>query len=319
MKKYTNAEKKIVKSFRLQAVSVYQGATGDNALCCRKVTSTMVTSSEQALTDTTDVTSPWTTPNISQSAKSVAGDCLILGVNVTIPWDNPRNLISMEDEYLIDRLKAAIFIPILYLVGAPANVVNMVVFFRQGLKERIYFCLFSLALVDLVYLTLVFVIFAERVYTQFTREGGERFGPVYQYVVNNNVIGLYGFSYGSALLSAVISTERCVCVLFPLRAQGCIPTKVLAIVVVISVSVLGFLRFAITAQYRVPCFYEEGTGRTSWRVYVTDYHFRYKTMLSVLDGALYGFCVSVGCPFVVLITTTLTAVKLRRVVRWAEV
>ena len=261
------------------------------------------------------MTSPWpATDSVNQSTSGIPDHCVILGVNATIPWDNPRNLISMEDEHLIDRLKSAIFIPLLYLVGAPANVVNMVVFFRQGLRERINVCLFSLALVDLLYLTLLFVFYAERLYTQFT-DGG-KYGSVYRYMMNNNVIGLYGFGYGPPLLAAIISTERCVCVLFPLRAQRCIPTKALAIVIVVSVAVLGFLRFVITAQYRVTCFYETRSQRQSWQVYVTDYHFRNKAMLSALNGVFYGFVLSVGCPVVVLITTTVTAVRLQRTVRW---
>ena len=255
-----------------------------------------------------------TTDNINQSANIIANNCVILGVNATIPWDNSRNLISQEAEYHIDRLKSAVFIPILYLIGAPANIVNMVVFFKQSLKERINVCLFSLALVDFVYLTLLFVFYAERIYTQFT--DGERYGPVYRYMMNNNVVGLYGFSYGSTLLSAIISTERCVCVLFPLRAQRCIPTKVLTVVIVVSVSVLVSLRFIITAQYQVTCFYEMRTERQSWQVYVTDYHFRNKAMLEALNGVLYGFCLSVGCPVVVLITTTITAISLQQTVRW---
>lgn len=264
--------------------------------------------------ETTGMSSSWTTHTVNQSVSGIADDCVILGVNASIPWDNARNLISQEVEHLTDRLKAAVFIPILYLFGAPANVVNMVVFFKQGLKERINFCLFSLALLDLIYLTLLFVFYAERVYTQFT-DGG-KYGPVYRYMMNHNVIGLYGFGYGPVLLSAIISTERCVCVLFPLRAQRCMPTKVLAIIIGVSLSVLVLLRFVITAQYRVTCFYEMATGRRSWQVYVTAYHFRNKEWLNALDGVFYGFCLSVGCPAIALVAAVVTAVRLQQTVRW---
>ena len=277
--------------------------------------STMVASSEQSLLETTWRTSPRTTAdNVSQSLSSIPDNCIVLGVNATIPWDHPGNLISQETEHLIDRLKATVFIPILYLAGTPANLVNALVFFRQGLKARINMCLFSLALVDLIYLNVLFAIYAERIYTQFT--DGEKIGPAYRYIVNNNVAGLVGFGNGPALLCAIIATERCVCVLFPLRARTCIPTKVLAIVIAVSVSLLGFLRFVVTAQYQVTCFYEVRTERQSWQLYVTDYHFRNKAMLKAVGGVFYGFCISVGCPVVVLITTTITAVKLQQTVRW---
>jgi len=226
------------------------------------------------------MTSAWTTLHINQSMNGIPKNCIILGMNATIPWDNPRNLISRETGLLVDRLKSAIFIPILYLVGAPANVINMAVFFRQGLSKRINMCLFSLALLDLISLTVIFSFYAERIFTI----DGEKYWPAYGYMVNNNVIGLIGFGNGSVLLSAIISTERCICVLFPLRSQRCIPTKVLAAIIVVSVLVLVSLRFVVTAQYQVTCFYEMRTDIKSWQFYVSDYYFRNKAMLKVLGG-----------------------------------
>ena len=228
-----------------------------------KSTSPMEAWSVQSLPETTEMTSAWTTLHTNQSMNGIPKNCIILGMNATIPWDNPRNLISRETGLVVDRIKSAIFIPILYIVGAPANVINMAVFFRQGLSKRINMCLFSLALLDLISLTVIFSFYAERIYTQFTDD--ENYGTVYRYMVNNNVIGLIGFGNGSVLLSAIISTERCICVLFPLRSQRCIPTKVLAAIIVVSVLVLVSLRFVVTAQYQVTCFYEMRTERLSWQ------------------------------------------------------
>ena len=96
--------------------------------------SSTVTSSEQTPTDTSGVTSAWGTGSTSNDWVNVTPDhCIILGVNATVPWDQPGNVVSMEAEYLVDRVKSAILIPLLYLLGAPANVLNMLVFFRQGL------------------------------------------------------------------------------------------------------------------------------------------------------------------------------------------
>ena len=262
----------------------------------------------------TAVTSSWTVDNVNQSVSSAPDSCLILGMNTTIPWDNPLNLISMETEYLFDRINSAILVPALYLIGLPANCINMAAFFKQGLKEKINFCLFSLALVDLICLTEIFMIHAERIYTQFT--DGQRMGTIHRYMVDNNVIGLYGFLYGSMFLFAIISVERCICVLFPLRAKTCISTKAIAFIAVVGVFSLGFGRFAITAMYQVTCFYEMRTQRVLWRLYVNDYYFRNKAVISTLDGVIYGFSLSVGCPIIVLIATIITALRLTQVVRW---
>ena len=269
--------------------------------------------SEAGLTQTV-ATSLWTVDDVNQSVTGAADGCIILDLNATIPWDSPNNLVSFQTEYLFDRIKSAIIIPVLFLIGFPANCINMVVFFKQGIKERINFCLFSLALVDLICLTEIFMINVERIYTQFT--DGERMGPIHRYMVDNNVIGLYGFLYGSMLLYAVISVERCICILFPLRAKTCISTKSIAFVSVVGVLVLGFGRFAITAIYQVTCYHEMRTQRVLWKLNVNDYYFRNKAVIRALDGVIYGFSLTVGCPVIVLIATIITTVRLTQVVRW---
>ena len=275
--------------------------------------STTVALPEAGLTQTA-ATSSWTVDDVNQSVTGAADGCIILDLNATIPWDNPHNLVSFQTEYLFDRIKSAIIIPALFLIGFPANCINMTVFFKQGLKERINFCLFSLALVDLICLTEIFMINVERIYTQFT--DGERMGPVHRYMVDNNVIGLYGFLYGSMLLYAIISVERCVCILFPLRAKTCISTKAIAFTTVVGILVLWFGRFAITAMYQVTCFYEMRTQRVMWKLNVNDYYFWNKAVISALDGVIYGFSLTVGCPVIVLIATIITTVRLTQVVRW---
>ena len=278
-----------------------------------KMSSSLIMLSETTVAQT-EMTSSGTDYDVNQSTSSVPENCVILGMNTTIPWNNPHNLISLETEFLFDRIKSAILIPVFFLIGFPANCINMAVFVKQGLKERINLCLFSLALVDLVCLTVVFLFHAEKIYTQFTN--GEQIGPVYRYLVDNNVVGLYGFAYGPMLLSAIVSTERCICVLFPLRAQSCVSSKAMGFLIATSVSILVLARFAITAMYQITCFYEMRTQRVSWQPYVNDYYFRNKVMITALNGVFYGFCLTVGCPVIVLIAASITAVRLTHTVRW---
>ena len=268
---------------------------------------------EQSPSQSSRVTPAWATLSTNQSASSFPEDCIILGWNVTIPWDNPRNLISRETELLVERIKSAIFIPILYLIGVPTNVVNMAVFFRQGLSKRNNMCLFSLALVDLLSLTSILGLYAERIYTQFV--DNEKYTASYRYMVNHDVIGLYGFNVGSILMSGIIATERCICVMFPFRAQRCIPTKVLATIIVISVGALVSLRFVSNARYQVTCFYEMRTARQTWQLHVNDFYYRNKKALHVIE-LFYIFFISLGMPIVVLIATVITAIRLHQIVRW---
>ena len=58
-------------------------------------------------------------------------------------------------------------VPVVSLLGMAGNALNVAVFFRQGLRERVNVCLFSLALADLVVSTLYFLLYGYLVVTQF--------------------------------------------------------------------------------------------------------------------------------------------------------
>ena len=103
-------------------------------------------------------------PNTTSAARG----CLILQFQDFVPWDNPDNIVSFEVEDLIRRLKDVVFLPILFLIGGPANVINMAVFYKQGLKERINVCLFALSLADGLYLANNMLLYGEQLYLQFT-------------------------------------------------------------------------------------------------------------------------------------------------------
>ncbi|KAL8598200.1 hypothetical protein ACOMHN_043271 [Nucella lapillus] len=98
-----------------------------------------------------------TTPEVVENHTDVLQPpegCVVLSVKpgAFIPWDNPDNLISREVEVAVDTAVAVVFLPILFAISAPTNVLNMIVFCKHGLKERINLCLFSLSLADSLYM-----------------------------------------------------------------------------------------------------------------------------------------------------------------------
>ena len=108
-----------------------------------------------------------TNATITQN-KSLLEGCKTLEFDGFIPWDNPDNLISAKLEAFAERLKGAIVLPFLFLIGGPANIINMAVFYKQGLRERINLCLFALSLADELYLIQCMFLNGERIYGQFT-------------------------------------------------------------------------------------------------------------------------------------------------------
>ena len=170
-----------------------------------------------------------------------------------LPWDNPDNIVSAEVEDITRRLKNAA-LPVLFLIGGPANVINMAVFYKQGLKERVSLCLFALSLADVLYLIQMLFFYGEQLHVQFTTK--ESFGPVMRFMVNNNLVGFFGFSFVSQILSAIIASERCLCVLSPLRSQTLLQTRTMAaIIVVVYLVVVGFY-FVMALRYRIECVFD---------------------------------------------------------------
>ena len=97
------------------------------------------------------------------NTSSAPPGCLVLHYQDFLPWDNPTNVISAKTEDLVRRWKNAVVLPILFLIGGPANVLNMAVFYKQGLKERINVCLFALSLADFLYLLQIIVSYSESI------------------------------------------------------------------------------------------------------------------------------------------------------------
>ena len=117
-----------------------------------------------------DLNNTTITPNNSITTRntSILEGCKTLVFDGFIPWNNPDNLVSLEVEAFVERLKGAIVLPLLFLIGGPANVINMVVFYKHGLRERINLCLFALSLADELYLIQCMFLNGERIYLQFT-------------------------------------------------------------------------------------------------------------------------------------------------------
>ena len=107
-------------------------------------------------------------PTKPDTARNNLSGCRILHFDGFIPWDNPDNLVSLEVEAFAERLKSAILLPLLFLIGGPANVINIAVFYKQGLRERINLCLFALSLADELYLIQSMFFNGERIHRQFT-------------------------------------------------------------------------------------------------------------------------------------------------------
>ena len=75
-----------------------------------------------------------------------------------------------------------------------------------------------------------------------------------QFMTNHYLLGFYGFTWVSQVLSAIIASERCFCILQPLRSQTVFRTSTMtATIVAVNVVVVGlyFLVATRLLQYRL--------------------------------------------------------------------
>ncbi|KAL8583193.1 hypothetical protein ACOMHN_053706 [Nucella lapillus] len=251
---------------------------------------------------------------VNGSKTTAPSECLVLEVQDFIPWNNEGNIISFETEDLIRRLHSVFFVPVLFLIGGPANVINMAVFHKQGLKERINVCLFALSLSDFWYLSCVMLWYGEQLYFQFTTK--EIYGPVYQWMTNNNLLGFYGVTWVSQVLTAIIASERCFCILQPLSSHTILRTSTITtIIIVVFIVVIGGYFIVITRFY-ITCAYDPITDSVIMTMTGGEFYYRHKNLVDFLDVFVYG----IGLPWVVnvvvMTTTVVTALTLRQAAQW---
>ncbi|KAL8607185.1 hypothetical protein ACOMHN_009579 [Nucella lapillus] len=268
------------------------------------------------LTDTASASvrsvTAWIPGNVSQDAGSSA--CLELQTDGQVPWDHPDSLVSARTEDLVRRARDTIVLPILFVIGGPANVINMAVFRRQGLGVRINVCLFCLSLADLLYLANNMLLYGEQIHVQHTT--GDKYGPIMRFLTNHNLLGMYGFTWVSEVLSALIATERCFCVLWPLRAHTVLSARTATVIIVIvNVTVVG-LYFFVTARYRLVCAYDPLTGANIWTFTAGPFYRRHQRVIDFLDAFVYGLGIPLVTMVIVALTTGVTLVKLRQAAAW---
>ena len=137
-----------------------------------------------------------------------------------------------------------------------------------------------------------------------------------RFVTNNHVLGFYGFTWVSQVMSAIIASERCFCILQPLRSQTVLRTSTMtAVIAAVYVVVVG-LYFLVTTRYHLVCARDPQSGKDFWTFVSGQFYLDNQKLIDSLDAFVYGVglpCVMIA---VVMTTTTITAVKLRQVVEW---
>ncbi|XP_025096849.1 uncharacterized protein LOC112565555 [Pomacea canaliculata] len=163
------------------------------------------------------------------------------GEIIAVVIGQSEDIVSFETYEVFTTITQCAVKPVLFLVGIPSNVLNCVVFWRQGVRDPMNLCLFCLSLADLLHMTFLFVQSVIGPFVEFQDKvlGKEIYHKTSAYTKWFSV-EMYSMS---GCISLVIAVERCVCVMMPLRAVSIISTRttgmVLAVIYVITQ--LGFI------------------------------------------------------------------------------
>ena len=136
------------------------------------------------------------------------------------------------------------------------------------------------------------------------------------FITNHYLMGFNGFTGVSQVLSAIIASERCFCILQPLRSQTVLRTSTMtAIIVAVNVLVVGSY-FLMLTRYNIICAYNPITDSVVMTMTDGEFYLRHQKLLDILTVFVFG----VGFPCVVMVvvitTTIITAVKLRQAAAW---
>ncbi|XP_076458590.1 uncharacterized protein LOC143292290 [Babylonia areolata] len=255
---------------------------------------------------------------VYQTNQTVPEGCVVFDVSTMgfIPWDNPENIISQETEKVVDTVVGAICLPVLFLISVPCNLLNMLVFWTQGLKERINLCLFHLSFVDFVHMLNSFLFNFERIRLPFSIT--VEFGPAMEFIVDHGLIGVVrGFTWISGCVSMLIASERCLCVVSPLRSQTFLKTTTTAAVLSLATVLILTGAVMIGLRWSLICVWDPATNTTSTTIYTSDFYKQNKAHMDVLTFFVIALQIFVYV-IVVTATTIVTSVKLKKMAAWRE-
>ena len=241
-----------------------------------------------------------------------ASGCFVVNSAASPVRDDSKDVVSTETINFFNALKGSVLLPALIFFGVPTNILNLVVFCKHGLHQRINLCLFSLSAVDLFFLTLLFFMYVEQIRSVAFGEYVNTNTYIVRIIINYHILGCYGFGWSSQFVSAVIALDRCFCVLWPLKSGTLMKTRSVGIVLLVGIVVITGGCFIVTEKFRVVCVLDALTGTTMYVLSASAYYIANKRLVDVLEGVVYGMVIPIGSCTTVAVATAITAFVLRK-------
>ncbi|XP_025099130.1 uncharacterized protein LOC112566916 [Pomacea canaliculata] len=198
---------------------------------------------------------------------------------------------------------------VISLFGVISNVINCLVFYHQGLRDRMNLCLFSLALSDFWFVLCSAVYSLVKVFSILYLKGFAE--EVKLYTINYGIGVIYAFRTTSGLYLMVIAVERCVCVAFPFQASSLIKTRTMAMFlsIIALISHLGFIGQSL--KYKV---IETEVG--GWQIVPSSLWLKNRIVIDTIVYVIFTISVPLITFLTVSLATFITVIKLTSAMAW---
>lgn len=217
------------------------------------------------------------------------------------------DLVSEEFYKVARSIFAGFLLFILCLVGVLTNLLNCLVFLRQGLRDRMNLCLFSLAAVDVALPAFAFLQSSTSIVLDLALSPSSE--ELYFRTVQYTFGIIYAFRTTAGCYNMVIAVERCVCVMFPLHATSLMRTRTMGAILTAFVLLLqaGF----IILPLRFELVRTETSGIIHWRLGPSTLLLKNQFIFDLLFYTILNSSVPLITCLVVTLATLVTVVKLK--------
>ena len=142
-------------------------------------------------------------------------------------------------------------------------------------------CLFSLALVDMLYVTFFYLASSYCIVGQLRPELEER----WKYFARKYFTGLFrGFLCTSGCLTMVIAVERCVCVTLPLKAATLVKTQTIAVIIVGIVLSIQTMCLLYPLEISIGTKEDPNTGKIILFLTTTEFRSQHKLLYNIAEN-----------------------------------
>ncbi|KAL8583816.1 hypothetical protein ACOMHN_036451 [Nucella lapillus] len=149
-----------------------------------------------------------------------------------------------------------------------------------------------------------------------TEEEEPRYGPVIRFIASHDLLGFYGLPLVSQILSAIIASERCFCVVWPLRSHSFLSTSTTTAVIVVIAVTIPCLYSLVVSAFRTVCVRDPLTNSDTWVIIPSQFFRDNQKLMNILNVYVFGVGIPGVMMAVVVVTTIVTMVKLRQAAAW---